>query len=99
MCGCSGCLGIVGGVSLLSNRSYLQCVVDNHTLDDNLCNEGWVVATRALTNQRGFHRQCIAFSCAQWERKGRKNMVREEDCGACTTTREAFGEDWLQDLC
>ena len=29
-----------GGVNLLNDRSGLQCVVDNHTLDHNLCKEG-----------------------------------------------------------
>ena len=43
MCDGSGCLGMVGGVSLLNDRSGLQCVVDSHTPDDNLRKEGWEV--------------------------------------------------------
>ena len=64
------------GVSLLNDRSGLQCVVDNHTLDDNLRNEGWEVESRGVTKQRGFQRRCTTWSRARRERKGRENMVR-----------------------
>ena len=65
-----------GGVSLLNDRSGLQCVVDNHTLDDHLRKEGWEVESRAVTKQRGFQRRCMTWSRARRERKGRENMVR-----------------------
>ena len=65
-----------GGVSLLNNESGLQCVVDNHTLDDNLRKEGWEVESRVVTKQTGFQRRCTTWSRAQRERKGRQNMVR-----------------------
>ena len=61
-----------GGVSLLR----LQCVVDNHTLDDNVRKEGWEVESRAATKKRGFQRPCKTWSRAWRERKGRQNMVR-----------------------
>ena len=32
-----------GGLSLLHGRLGVQVVVDNHTIDDSLCAEGWVV--------------------------------------------------------
>ena len=76
MCDLNGCLGIVGGGSLLNDRSGLQCVVDNHTLDDNLRKEGWEVESRVVTKQRGFQRRCTTWSRARRERKGRGNMVR-----------------------
>ena len=65
-----------GGVSLLNDRSGLQCVVDNHTLDDHLRKEGWEVESRAVNKQRGFQRRCMTWSRARRERKGRENMVR-----------------------
>ena len=65
-----------GGVSLLNDRSGLQCVVDNHTLDDNLRKEGWEVESRAVTKQRGFQRHYTTWSRPRRERKGRENMVR-----------------------
>ena len=46
-----------GGVSLLNDRSGLQCVVDNHTLDDNLRKGGWELQSRAVTKQKGFQRR------------------------------------------
>ena len=65
-----------GRVSLLNDRSGLQCVVDNHTLDDNLRKEGWEVESRSVTKQRGIPRRCTTWSPARRERKGRENMVR-----------------------
>ena len=65
-----------GGVSLLNDGSGLQCVVDNHTVDDNLRKEGWKVESRAVTKQRGFQRRCTTSSRARRESKGRENMVR-----------------------
>ena len=65
-----------GGVSLLNDRLGLQCVVDNHTLDDNFRKEGWKVQNRVVTKQRGFPRRCSTWSRAQRERKERENMVR-----------------------
>ena len=64
------------GVSLLNDRSGLQCVVDNHTLDDNLRKEGWEVESRVVTKQRGFQHQCTTWPRARRERKGTENMVR-----------------------
>ena len=66
----------MGGVRLLNDRSGLQCVVDNHILDDNLRNEGWEVESRSVTKQRGFQHRCTTWSLARRERKGRENMVR-----------------------
>ena len=67
------------GVSLLNDRSGLQCVVDNHTLDDNLRNEGWEVESRAVTKQRGFQRR----AGEEGEREH-----GEEDCGTCIATKD-----------
>ena len=64
------------GVSLLNDRLGLRCVVDNHTLDDNVRKEGLDVESRAVTKQRGFQRRCTTWSRARRERKGRENMVR-----------------------
>ena len=65
-----------GGVGFLNDRSGLQCVVDNHTLDDNLRKEGWEVEIRVVTKQRSFQRRCTTWSRARRERKGRENIVR-----------------------
>ena len=65
-----------GGVSLLNDRSGLQCLVDNHTLDDNLRNEGREVESGVVTKQRGLQRPCTTWSHVRRERKGRENMVR-----------------------
>ena len=64
-----------GGVSLLHNKSVLQCVVDKHTLDDHLRKEGREVTSRAVTKQRGYQRRCMAWSRARRERKGREALV------------------------
>ena len=64
MCEVKGLLRNSGGVSLLNDRSSLQCVVDNHTLDDNLRKEGWEVESRVVTKQRGFQHRCTTWSCA-----------------------------------
>ena len=65
-----------GGVSLPNDRLGLQCVVDNHTLGDNLRKDGWEVESRDVTKQRGFQRRCTTWSRARRERKGRENIVR-----------------------
>ena len=76
MCDCSGNLGIVGGRSLPNDKSGLQCVVDNQTLDDNLRKEGSEVESRAVNKQSGFQCGCTTWPRARRERKGRQNMVR-----------------------
>ena len=58
-----------------NDRSGLQCVVDNHALDDNLRKEGWEVESRAVTKQRGLQRRCTTWSRARRERKGRENKL------------------------
>ena len=65
-----------GGVSLLNDRSGLQCVMDNHALDDHVRKEGLEVLSGAVTKQRGLQRPCTTWSRARRERKGRENMVR-----------------------
>ena len=40
-----------GGISVLKQRSGLQVVVDNHTVDDSLCLVGWDVTSRAAKTQ------------------------------------------------
>ena len=50
-----------GGVSLVKDRSGLQCVVDNHILDDNLRKEGWEVPSIRTT---GVHPQECQGMCA-----------------------------------
>ena len=65
-----------GGVSLLNDKMGLQCVVDNHTLDDNLRKEGSEVESRAVTKQAGFQGRCMTWSRARREMKGRQNMVK-----------------------
>ena len=39
------------GLSLLRGRLGVQVVVDNHTLDDSLCAEGWDVTKRSMRGQ------------------------------------------------
>ena len=63
------------GVSVLHNKPSLQCVVDNRTLADHPCKEGWEVTSRAVTKQRGYQRRCMALSHARRERKGRETLV------------------------
>ena len=65
-----------GEATLLTDMLGLQCVLDNHTLDDIMWNEGWEVESRAVSKQRGFQRRCTTWSRARRERKGRENMVR-----------------------
>ena len=65
----------MAGISLLHNKSGLQRVVDNHTLDNHLPNAGWEVTSRAVTKQRGNQRPCMAWSRARRERKGREALV------------------------
>ena len=38
---------------MYSNNSGLECVVDNHTLQNNLRKVGWKVGSRAVTKERG----------------------------------------------
>ena len=40
-----------GGLSLLRGRLGVQVVVDNHTIDDSLCAEGWDVTKRSMRGQ------------------------------------------------
>ena len=65
-----------GGISLLNDKSGLQCGMDNRTLDDNLHKEGREVGSRAVTKQRGFQRQCMTWSRAQRVSKVGHNMVK-----------------------
>ena len=58
MYGSRGCRGTVGVVSLLHDKLGLPCVVDNHTLDDNLRKDGWDPLSKAVTKQRGYKRCC-----------------------------------------
>ena len=46
-----------GGVSLLHDKFGLQCVVDNHTLDNNLRKQRWDPLRKAMTKQRGYKRR------------------------------------------
>ena len=59
----------IEAVSLLYNKSGLQRVVDNHTLDEHLRKEGWKVTSGAVTKQLGYQRRCMAWSRAWRERK------------------------------
>ena len=40
-----------GGLSLLRGRLGVQAVVDNHTIGDSLCAEGWDVTKRSMRGQ------------------------------------------------
>ena len=40
-----------GGLSLLRGRLVVQVVVDKHTIDDNLWQEGWDVTKRSMHGQ------------------------------------------------
>ena len=40
-----------GGLSLLRGRLGVQVVVDNHTIDDSLCAEGWDITKRSMRGQ------------------------------------------------
>ena len=40
-----------GGLSLLRGRLGVKVVVDNHTIDDSLCAEGWDVTKRSMRGQ------------------------------------------------
>ena len=64
-----------GRVSLLHDMLGLQCVVDNHTLDDNLRKEGWDLLSKAVTKQRGYKRHCRDWTRARREGRGRAAMV------------------------
>ena len=64
-----------GGVSFLHDKLVLQCVVDNHTLDDNLRKEGWDPLSKAVTKQRGYKRRCRDWTRARREGRGGAAMV------------------------
>ena len=78
------------GLSLLNDEFGLQCVVNNHTLDDNLRREGWEVESRAVTKQTVFQRLCMTWSPTARERKGRESMV-SQDCRTRNATKNHFG--------
>ena len=40
-----------GGLSLLCGRLGVQVVVDNHTIDDSLCREGWDATKMSMRGQ------------------------------------------------
>ena len=59
-----------GGVSVLKQRSGLQVVVDNHTIDDSLCKLGWDVTLRAARSQ-------VAVGCnLYWKRHAKVRRLK-----------------------
>ena len=64
-----------GVVSLLYGNLGLQCVVDNHTSDDNLRYEGWDPQSKAVTKQRGYKRVCRDWTHSRQEGTGRAAMM------------------------
>ena len=71
-----------GGVSLLHDKLGLQCVVDNHTLEDNLRKAGWDLLSKAVTTQRGYKRRCRDGTGARREGRGTAAMVERIVQGA-----------------
>ena len=53
-----------GGLSLLRGRLGVQVVVDNHTIDDSLHQEGWDVTKRSMRGQGPMNvRQLASRAC------------------------------------
>ena len=84
-----------GALSLLHDELGLQCVVDNHTLDDNLRKEGWDPLSKALTKQRWYKRRGRGWTRVRREGRGRAAMVerivQRAHCTHCRTCAESLG--------
>ena len=77
----------IGGVSLLHNKSGLQCVVDNHTLDDHLRKEGWELTSRDQATEVPMPVHGLV-TCPAGE-KG-KGSPGGQDREACIATKDAI---------